>query len=243
VSTIEALAEALHALEPVRPDDAARASQILAPFGAMVDRQERFIREVRARRHVLPPRGGRRPRAPDLPARLRDLWPRLLCVQGEANAWPLRQPGRPRPEIVHWLAHRPATGATYQAVVAPRGPLAPGTPRHTGLPAERLASGGTFAAWHQSWQDFIRPDDLVVQWGGYYAGLAASDGLPPGQGGGPQAGLDLRAEVSRMLRRRVGTVDDCAAALGAREAGLDLPGRGGRRLGALVGIVRRLREG
>ncbi|HEY4184455.1 MAG TPA: tRNA-uridine aminocarboxypropyltransferase, partial [Polyangia bacterium] len=138
LSTIEALAEVLPLLEP----DGAPLGRLLDPFHAMVARQERFAAEIAAGRH-------RRVRA-DRPApaegraenegenrnvtgELAALWPRLICVQGEANAWPKRQNNRPEPELVHWVASRPATGEVYEAVIAPREPLAPAAPGRLGI--------------------------------------------------------------------------------------------------------------
>jgi DTW domain-containing protein YfiP len=228
VSTIEALAEVLAALEP----DGDRFARLLAPFEAMVARQERFVRETRTARHRRPARA---PRPAPLLARLASVAGRLVCVQGEANAWPCQQRDRPPAEIVHWLAHRPATGATYEAVVAPRRSLAPGTTKHTELPDERLLAGETLAHWHRSWAAFARPDDIFVQWGMYYGELAAGEGLAVGGGR-----LDLRAEVSQMLRRRLGTVEACADVLNAAFAPPPGRGRGARRLAALVAVLRAL---
>jgi hypothetical protein len=78
-----------------------------------------------------------------------------------------------------------------------------------------------------------------VQWGRYYGELAAANGLE--LGGGLPPTIDLRAEASQALRRRLGTVDDCLTALGASPAGLGLDGRGGRRLAGLVAAVTALR--
>jgi DTW domain-containing protein YfiP len=231
LSTIEALAEVLETLEP----EHGPFSRLLAPFHAMVARQKWFETSVHACRHRHPRKTRLPPRAA-LAARLAAEWPRLLCVQGEANAWPLRHPERAEPETVHWVAHRPATGETFEAVVAPRRVLAPATPTHIELTADRLRAGIDAAAWHAAWRTFSRPDDILVTWGRYYPGLAASDGLPL-----PAQTLDVRAEATRVLRRRLGTLEECTAALGATPAPLALAGRGGRRLAALVGALQSLR--
>jgi len=91
VSTIEALAEVLNRLEPDRgPFDA-----LLQPFRAMIDRQQWYATEVRSQRHHHELRV---PRVPAASVRLLADWPRLLFVQGEANAWPsaIRRASRPR---------------------------------------------------------------------------------------------------------------------------------------------------
>jgi tRNA-uridine aminocarboxypropyltransferase len=233
VSTIEALTEVLTILEP----DAEPFDPLLVPFRAMVDRQERFATEVRSSRHQ---RRLRTPGAPPpltLASRLAADWARLVCVQGEANGWPVRDPRRQDPEIVHFVACRPATGERYEAVVAPRRPLAPLTPRHIELDAERLAAGISVADWQQSWQAFCRADDIVVQWGSFYTNLAAAEGLALSR-----RRFDLRGELTQSsLRPRGGTLEACVAQLGARVTPLGLDGRGGRRLAELVAVLTALR--
>jgi DTW domain-containing protein YfiP len=252
LSTIEALAEVLEALEP----EAGPFDRLLDPFRAVVEKQEWFAREIRSHRHHRAPgdtAGGgaagadlrRRRRLAD---RLAADWPRLVCVQGEANAWPRRDPARQEPEIVHWLAHRLATGETHETVIAPRRPFAPSTPGHVGLSAARLEAGDAAETWRARWRDFLRPDDVLVTWGVFYAGLASADGLPL-----PARAIDLRSETSRLLHSetsrlapaRAGTVEECQArgASGAHAAtppALGLGGRGGRRLEALVQLARLL---
>jgi DTW domain-containing protein YfiP len=226
LSTIEALAEVLQALEP----DGARFARLLDPFAAMVERQRWFQTEVRTRRHRRDPAHlGARGR---LAAQLRADWPRLLCVQGEANGWSRHHPQRQDPEVVHWLAHRPATGETFQVVVAPRRPLAPNTPAHVGLSAATLLAGTSVEGWRQAWQSFVRPDDRLVSWGIFHRELASADGLPL-----PTQSLDLRPEATRVLQTRHRTVADCLATLQVTAAALDLPGRGGRRLAELVAVL------
>jgi DTW domain-containing protein YfiP len=231
VSTIEALAEVLSVLEP----DGRRFARLLDPFHAMVERQQWFQAEVRASRHHFSRRGGTSPRS-SLAARLAANWTRLVCVHGEANAWPRHHPARELPETVHWVAHRPATAETFEAVMAPRHELADATTDHIELSRERLRTGGTVEQWHAAWNGFTRPDDILVMWGTYYRDLAAADGLPLSV-----ASLNLRDEVSRLLRRRFGTVEASMESLGATPAPLALSGRGGRRLAALVGALTSLR--
>jgi DTW domain-containing protein YfiP len=231
VSTIEALTEVLNALEP----DGEPFDPLLVPFHAMVERQERFASEVASSRHQRRVRAPR-PRGPTLAMRLAADWSRLVCIQGEANGWPARDPARHEPEIVHFVACRPATGERYEAVVAPRHPLAPLTPRHIELPRERLAAGGSVESWQRSWQAFCPPDSVVVQWGSFYTSLATAEGLTL-----PTRRIDLRGELTQSsLRLRGGTLEDCAAALKLSIAPLGLDGRGGRRLAALVSLLHAL---
>jgi DTW domain-containing protein YfiP len=228
VSTIEALTEVLNVLEP----DGEPFDPLLVPFHAMIERQERFASEVAASRHQGRQRKARPP-GPTLAMRLGAEWPRLVCIQGEANGWPARDPARHDPEIVHFVACRPATGELYEAVVAPRRPLAPLTPHHLELPAARLAAGGSVESWRRSWQAFCPPDSVVVQWGAFYTRLAAAEGLAL-----PARRIDLRGELTHSsARARGATLEDCVAQRKLSIAPLALDGRGGRRLAALVGLV------
>lgn len=247
VSTIEALAEVLQIIEP----DSGPFDRLLDPFLAMVQRQERFVNEVGARRHQRVARPRRPSRREVLAERLSRDWTRLVCVQGDTNAWPRRDPGRQAPEIVHWVAHRPSTGETLETVVAPRRELAPHTAEQTELSGDRIQAGDSVDRWLHAWRAFGRPDDIVVTWGSFYAGLAMEDGLQF-----PPALLDLRREVLGLLRAESGpkggplrnentgrlrTVDACATALGVVSPSLGLDGRAGRRLAALAGVLTALR--
>jgi hypothetical protein len=200
----------------------------------MVERQQWFQAEFRSSRHHSARRPGASPQNA-LAARLDADWSRLVCIHGEANAWPRHHPARRQPETVHWVAHRPATSETFEAVLAPRQVLAPATPDHVELSSERLRTGGTVQEWHDAWKDFTKPDDILVMWGTYYRGLAAADGLPL-----KFRSVDLRLEASRLMRRRFGTIEASMDSLGAKPAPLTLHGRGGRRLAALVGALESL---
>lgn len=247
VSTIEALAEVLGVIEP----DNGPFDRLLDPFAAMVAGQERFISEIGSHRHRRTKRAPRVPRGPTLAARLSTDWDRLVCVQGDTNAWPRRDPTRQAPEIVHWVAHRPATGETYEAVVTPRRPLAPKTPQQIEVSEARILAGQTAETWRDSWRVFSRPDDLTVTWGSFYGDLAVADGVSLST-----PTLDLRREAMRLLRAphprvdeprlaraRLRTVDSCAALLGVAPSPLGLDGRAGRRLAALVGVLGALARG
>jgi DTW domain-containing protein YfiP len=226
VSTIEALMHVLGALE----GDPARFRALMAPFRAMVDAQ--LDCQARLRSHRF-----RKPRAPRLPthhipAPIFERWPDLVCVVAEANAWPYRDGVRAgQDELIHWVAHRPATGETFEHIAAPDGPLAPSTVFHTGLSAERLAAGTTRAALLEAFDRFVRPSDVVCTWGYYPLDLYRDSGgtLPAGH-------LDLRAAAQRLANRKLGTLEAYAAGAGSTSAPRAL-GRAGRRLAMLVDIV------
>jgi hypothetical protein len=240
VSTIEALAEVLSIIEP----PGLSFERLLDPFQAMVKQQEQFATEINSRRHHATADARLHVRPPRFDARLRDIWPRIVCVQGEANAWPLSEPSRPRPEIVHWTAYRPATGETYEAIVSPREPLGPATPAHIELSAEQITGGVDIDTWRTSWRAFRKDDDVILAWGLYYVGVAQEDGLFLGDAKVDDNSdiIDVRAEITRYLQERVGTVDRCLERLEGTPVLFELSGRAGRRLSALGGVVRALCE-
>ncbi len=231
VSTIEALAETLSLLEPEGGD----FKRILQPFRAMVDRQIWFKTEVRSSRHARRLRKPRPPERPSLSTRICAEWPRLVCIQGEANNWPIGDPERQEPATAHFVACRPSTGEIYESIIAPRRALAPSTAAHVDLAPSRLYAGCTVESWQSSWQKFVRPDDVLVQWGTFHADLAASEGLQLS----PRR-IELKREIAQLHGRRCGTVEECATRFGAAPSTLPLDGRAGLRLSALVSLVCKL---
>jgi DTW domain-containing protein len=222
VSTIEALAEVLSVLEG-RSFDA-----LLDPFRAMVERQQGFAL-LKSGRHQKKQK--RRQERRTLADRLAAEWPRLVCVHGEGNGWPVHHPDHQPPEVVHFLACRPSDGSLFDAVIAPRRPLAPLTAHHIDLPAERIMGGMSVDAWRASWDRFVRPDDVIVQWGNYYSKLACTDGLRL-----PSRRIDLRGEL-KEVRGQGGTLEECIARMNAPVQALPISGRGGRRLSALLALL------
>jgi len=162
------------------------------------------------------------------PPVIRERWHDIVCVVGEANAWPYRDPDhRHLPdELVHWLAHRPATGETFHALCAPELPLSPSTTFHTDLPEALLLSAPPRSALLADFARFIRPTDILASWGHYSPSL-----LPTAH-----ERLDLRAAIQRLTNTKIGSLEDYAATLGPIPPPA-LPGRGGRRLAALVRVM------
>jgi tRNA-uridine aminocarboxypropyltransferase len=225
VSTIEALAQVLGTLE----GDPARLSALLAPFEAMVESQLRFVAQGVGRHHKV--RRG--------PAGVvRDHAANLLCVHGEANAWPAGAPSRPPPEIVQWLAHRPSTGESFAAVIAPRQPLGPRTARHLGLTEEILRAGESWSVFRERWSAFVQPDDVVCSWGRYALDVLESEGIRL-----PDVRIDLKQVASNCLRMPVGGARRYLERLGEPIPESPGPGRGPPYLAALSEIARQLGTG
>jgi DTW domain-containing protein YfiP len=247
VATIEALALALRALEGQGngdSDDDDRFASLLDPFNAMVERQLAFATDVRSARHLEAAlaRGPRAPRRAQVPglAALKAVEANLVCVHGEANAWPVHLPDRPPPEILHWLAWRVSTGETFSAVLAPRGPLSPSAPVQLRLGAGELLAGESWDSFRRRWEAFLREDDVVCGWGRF-----PTDTLARGGARLPATRLDVRVAANALLGARIGTAEECAARL--VRAGdvadadvaqsLPAPGRGGARMAALTRVV------
>jgi DTW domain-containing protein YfiP len=232
VSTIEALAHLLGVLE----GDPARFEAMLVPFRAMVETQLAYAaRGNGGRKRPRKPRRTPDPRT-RLPPILRERGGDLLCVYGEGNAWPFGTPERAagEDELVHWVAVRVATGERFEAIVAPRRVLSPGTPRHTGLDASLFAEGLTHEALLAAWSEFVRPNDVVAWWGSYTQQLFTRAG---GSLGARDTQVDLRCAARQFTNARLGPLDAYVAQLDLPEPAPLGRGRAGRRLAQMAAIA------
>ncbi len=229
VSTIEALAIVLGALE----GEPERFRSLLVPFREMVDRQL----ELKAARDAAPKPRKKKPRPrlhSPIPKELLDRPQDILCVVGEANAWPWRsgeRHDRYPDELVHWVAVRPGTGELFECRIAPRHPLAPNTPCYVELSPEQLHGGVSVAEFEQRWQSFLRERDILCSWGCYATALFSELGAKF-----PSLCFDLRAIVKDALKRNIGTVEHFLEGLDATPVAPLTIGRAGRRL-AQLGII------
>lgn len=235
VSTIEALVHVLGVLE----GDPERLRALLVPFRAMIDAQIAFATTVRGAR-VRHNKGPLPPKRPRIPAALAEKRERIVCVTGEANAWPYRSRDLRtsyREELVHWVAHRPFTGETLDVIVRPRNPLAPSTPPHVGLAAEELMAGASVPELMERWRAFLRPDDVVCSWGHYAVGIFGTE-----NGELPKTRLDLRQASRVLMRGRVGTMESVLAklAIASPQVAPLARGRAGLRAAQLARIATHL---
>jgi DTW domain-containing protein YfiP len=231
VATVEALAQVLGALE----GDPERFAALLRPFEAMIDTQLHYARTVRGARARHAVHRARHPRRPRTPPLLHERADDLVCLHGEANAWPARADVDHPAEIVHWIARRARSGETFEAIIAPRQPLAPSIPAHIRIPRERLAAGESWDSFRARWAAWTRADDVVCAWGRYSMDVLESEGVAL-----PAARIDMRPAAGYFLGARTGSVEDCTARLGVTVGGPFGAGRGGARLAALSAIVDRM---
>jgi DTW domain-containing protein len=229
VSTIEAICHVLGALE----GDPKRFEALLVPFRAMIDTQITCRDRLSGgrQRHTRPLPATR----PGLPTVLRQAGANLVCVVGEANAWPYGSAERKThgDELVHWVGRRLSTGETFDYVVRPARPVAPGTSRYTRLDAETLASGGSADGLCSAWRAFVKESDVLCTWGRYATRLFSELGgeLPPVR-------VDLREVARNVEKRKVGTMEDYGRGIGSIEPPPLATGRAGARLAQLSDIAR-----
>ena len=229
LSTIEAVVEALGILE----GEPERFAPMIRAFEQMVDLQ---IAKQSARsgpsRHKR--KRDRPVKPPEVPLELRDRARDLVLLYAEANAHPAGS-GHPA-ELVHLVAVRPESGERFEAVLAPRRPLAQSTPLHIGISREHLLEGQPLDSMRARWAAFLRPDDLLATWGFFSLELlrdAALDERPV---------VDLRRAVCRVLKGRPGGIEPATELLGAKNNGAPLgEGRAGIRLEALARVHTALR--
>ena len=151
---------------------ARRRSRALPRAARSVPRDGRRAARVRERLHRgARRRKRRRARAPRARRAFRDRSRSdLVCVVGEANAWPYRSAergdGHPD-ELVHWVALRPSTGETFDVHRAPRHPLAPSTPRTCASPRTSSRPAARSRRLPERFAAFVRERDVVCSWGRY----------------------------------------------------------------------------
>ena len=121
------------------------------------------IEAAHPRARVRQPRSG--PRGPQLPELLRERYQDLVCIVGEANAWPCGAPrtddARFAPgtadEMVHWVALRISTGEIFDRIAAPIRDVSPTTPMHINLALPLLQAGSSQREVIDAFSALLRP--------------------------------------------------------------------------------------
>ena len=225
VSTIEALMHVLGVLE----GDPARFRALLDPFHAMIDAQ--IACQARSPRARVRHERAKVPLRDRLPHAISERFEDLVCVVGEANAWPYSSGlENPRDELVHWVALRLATGELFDMIAAPERPLSPSTTFHSELAEDTLHAGHPRHEVLDGFARWVRPTDVICAWGHYGTSLFVDSG-----GTLPER-LDLRAAAYKFHNQKLGSLEEFAG-----EVTPLTRGRGGRRLAMLAQIIQRWR--
>ena len=230
VSTIEAVVHVLGELE----GEPERFTPLLRAFDRMVDLQlEWMARRSGPGRHLR--KKSTRPRTDGAVAELRERPQDVVALYAEANAYALDSGVPGIPEVIQLVALRPATGERFEALIAPRRPLAPNAPTHLEVPAALLLAGEQVADALARFRAFLRDGDLYCGWGGYAVDLIRAEE-------GPERPFsDLRLAAARRLKRRPGGVEQAVRLLGRPELPPSIgAGRAGRRLAALGVLLEQL---
>lgn len=231
VSTIEALMYILGSLEGT-PD---KFKSMLKPFRAMVDAQIACRNELQGAR--IRKRKHPRVKISPIPACFTERPEDLVCVIGEANAWPYCCPERTHlypDELIHWVAVRPYSGETFERICAPSHPLSVNTTKHTRLSEDELREGLPLSRALLDFEDFLRPNDILCSWGCYATTLFTKAG-----GRLPEVHFDLRQVCHAVEKRKLGNLEDWESTL--PPTGLErvtLRGRAGQRVAKLCEIAR-----
>jgi DTW domain-containing protein YfiP len=225
LATVEAVTQVLGQLE----GEPQRFTPLVAAFDRMVDLQLGHIaaRTGPRRSKKMPPQ--EQPRVSRALAAQRE---NLVILYAEGNAYACGEGEASPPEVIHWVAVRPATGERFEAVVAPRRPLGENVHFHVELPRERIEHGEPMPSALARWSAFLRPTDVYCGWGFHARDLLAAEG------DAPRPLVDLRVIATNALRTRAGGTESAAEALCPE---LDLPqwaqGRARRRIHAMERIV------
>ncbi len=221
LATIEAVSGVLGVIEG-QPE---KFEAMLTAFTYMVDQQiaHTVARSGPPRRKYL------RLHEPTEEQRLLAARPNLVLVHGEVNAHSRRVDVPGRPELLHLVARR-STGDVFEAVLAPRRPLAPNAAFHLGVPSERILSGESIESFRARWQSFLTPQDLLAGWGTYTGHLLTTEGMPAPY-------VDLRSVVARRLQASPGSPLDALASLSGSAETTSGSGRAGRTVMLMEQIV------
>lgn len=153
LSTLEATAAALQALEP----DTAGCEQLLAAFNKMVNNQLAHL----ASRVVWRQKKTRQSRPRHIPISLLQNADSLVAAYGEAT------PGVPgqhtaNPAPVNWVAQRLGTGERFYCRLHQQQPLSEDALQHMRLTAADFDAAVSQDEFRQRWSHFLRRNDVLV---------------------------------------------------------------------------------
>ena len=228
VSTIEAVVEVLGQLEGAP----GAFTPMLKAFDVMVEHQIAFthlqpVGDNRYLRHKGPPRSR-------IPPQLSGGYADLVLVYAEANSQAMGLEPLWKPELVHWVACRPASGERFEAVVKPRHPLGANTTSHLEMEVADFTGAEPLEAARERFRAFSRPGDVWCTWGGHVLSLLKTEAFSA------PAVFDLRLAASRALRGRPGSLEALVAKFGGPFPRF-ARGRAGLRMAGMERVVETLR--
>ncbi|MCC6214219.1 MAG: DTW domain-containing protein [Polyangiaceae bacterium] len=228
ISTVEAVVEALRLLEP----ETGGTEQLLGAFDRMIDQQIEHVRRGGGGRRVE--RSRPRPWR-SYPRGLVEEWDALVIVYAEGLRG-VRAGARAARWPVHVVAHRPATGATFESLVRVPGDCLEGPAlRHARLAPEEVALAPDAVAAVAAFERFLPSGAVVAAWNATTLDLV----LP---GGRERRGvLVLKSAYGSATAQAAGVLEEATAALGLIPPELPVRGRARERLAAAVAMAAWLR--
>ncbi len=174
LSTLESTAMALRMIEPETPD----IDNLLHSFERMVDRQLACIAENASGKRRM-----KRARLRPMRAVPEPLWRtphRVVVVYGE-SALPRSRREKQHRELAQWCAVRLQDPAEhFESIVQSEGAMPSGFfLGELGWTQDDLGRAERIATVQAKWQEFLRPDDVLVAWNKGSANLAKQHGLSP----------------------------------------------------------------
>jgi DTW domain-containing protein len=220
VSTIEAIVQALSALEP----GLSGQKSLLSAFDHLNDVQ---LLEMSQRERQTRERERRPAEVRCLPRALVDAFDSVIAVYGEASR--VQHESETTPELLHWTAIRLRDLASFDCVVRPRDG-APSERRLEHLGLSRADFEGAIAARELAarWSDFVQPGSALVAWNPRtFAHFERATGSA-------LSGIGLKGVYHRVRNERQGDLDQ----LVALESPAALPEEWTRALGGVRGRAR-----
>ncbi len=226
LSTVESIVTALRMLEP----DLGGLDELLAAFESMIADQVACIGQAGAepRCQLRRPRTSRA-----VPRELIDGLERLVVVYGETAPVDPGGPSRRR-RLVSWTALRPATGDTFERIVASQPPPSREHLAHMQLDPSELSAAVPLEQLAREWRRFRRHDDLLAAWNSGRVRMLRSIDADAG------APLLLKALWCNVTHEKCGALDDLVARRGLSVSAPTVRGRAAERLGQAAAVARLL---
>jgi len=252
LSTIEAVTSALFALEPETPD----LDKLLEAFETMVERQLDHPKSSSVLRRNKKSRG----LGTNIPRSLTGDLARVVVAYGESTygrrgddvfnadaaihdgaSFKGRTKPKGRVDIkkakqrspIYWVAQRLSTNERFMAAIEPVAPLSDKTLGHLELTAKDFQNAASHEEFCQAWDEFLRPDDLLVVYHPSTLKLLSHVNANTGKA------IALKA-ISVRAQQATGTLEERLTADGIASEEPELPGRAGKRLALAITLVRHL---